>query len=238
MNKSKFDQEDARWQWLYRWGGIGALIVALFIPLQIVVFMAWPPPTTAQGYFTVFQSNPLIGLLNLDLLLLVDQIVGIVILVALYIALRRTNATAMTVALALGLFAAAAYVASNTGLNMLLLSKQYAAAATDAQRVMYLSAGESMLAIYNGTAIHVSYILGAMVGTLIGVVMWRSEVFSRATARLAILANVISLGLYVPVVGLFISIFSVLFLEIFYILVARRFWQMGRRESGLVLQPA
>jgi hypothetical protein len=144
----------------------------------------------------------------------------------------------MAIALALGLLAAAAYVASNTGINMLLLSKQYAAAATDVQRALYLSAGESMLSIYNGTAFHISYILGALVGTLIGVVMWRSVVFSRATASMAILANVISLGLYVPVVGLYISIFSVLFLEIFYILIARRFWQLGRREGQLLLQPA
>jgi hypothetical protein len=234
MHKAKFEQDDARWQGLYRLGGSAALITAIFIPLQVVIFMAWPPPTTAQGYFTVFQSNPLIGLLNLDLLLLVDQILGIVILVALYIALRRTHAAAMAV----GLLVAAAYVASNTGLNMLLLSQQYAAASTDVQRVMYLSAGESMLAIYNGTAFHVSYILGAIVGTLIGVVMWRSEVFSRATASMAILANVISLGLYVPVVGLYISIFSVLFLEIFYIQVARRFFQMGRQSGQLILQPA
>jgi hypothetical protein len=200
--------------------------------------MAWPPPTTAQEYFTVFQNTPLIGLLNLDLLLLVDQVLGLVILVALYVALKRTSETAMAIVLALGLLVAAAYVASNTGINMLLLSKQYAASSNDAQRAMYLSAGESMLAIYNGTAFHVSYILGALVGTLIGVVMWRSEVFSRVTASMAILANIISLGLYVPVVGLYISIFSVLFLEIFYILVARRLWQLGHYESQLALQPA
>ena len=55
---------------------------------------------------------------------------------------------------------------------------------------------------------------------------------------MGLLANVIALGLYVPVIGIYISIFSVLFLEIFYILVARRFFQMGRRASQLVLQPA
>ncbi|HTP10039.1 MAG TPA: hypothetical protein VMP08_17405 [Anaerolineae bacterium] len=238
MNKAKFDPDDSRWQWLYRLGGIAALIVALFIPLQVVIFMAWPPPTTAQGYYTVFQNNPVIGLLNLDLLLIIDQVLGVVILMALYIALRRTSETAMAIALVVGIVVAATYFASNPAFNMLTLSHQYAAAVTDVQRALYLAAGESMLAIYNGTAFHVSYILGALVGTVIGVVMWRSEVFSRATASMAILANVISLGLYVPVVGLYISIFSVLFLEIFYILVARRFWQMGRRESHLVLQPA
>jgi hypothetical protein len=238
MPKARFEQDDSRWQWLYRLSGSAALITAIFIPLQVVIFMAWPPPTTAQGYFTVFQSNPLIGLLNLDLLLLIDQVLGIVILVALYIALRRTNETLMILVLALGLVAAAAYLASNTAFNMITLSQQYAAATTEAQRAMYLAAGESMLAIYTGTAFQMSYILGALVGTAIGVVMWRSELFSKTTASMAVLANVISLGLYVPVVGLYISIFSVLFLEIFYILVARRFFQMGRQSGQLILQPA
>jgi hypothetical protein len=238
MNKAKSDQDESRWQWLYRLGGSAALITVIFIPLQVVIFMAWPPPSTALGYFTLAQTNPLAVLLDLDLLLLIDQMLGIAILVALYIALRRTNESVMTVVLALGLIAAAAYVASNTAVNMLTLGNQYNAATTDVRRAMYLAAGESMLAIYTGTAFQLSYILGALVGTTIGVVMLRSELFSKTTARMAILANVISLGLYVPVVGLYISIFSVLFLEIFYILVARSFLQMGRQSGQLILQPA
>jgi hypothetical protein len=238
MNQAKFDQDDSRWQWLYRLAGSAALITAIFIPLQVVSFMAWPPPATALGYFTLAQTNPLAVLLDLDLLLLVDQMLGIVILVALYIALRRTNESVMTVVLALGLIAAAAYVASNTAVNILTLGNQYNAATADVPRAMYLAAGEAMLAIYTGTAFQLSYILGALVGTTIGVVMWRSDRFSKSTACMAILANVISLGLYVPVVGLYVSIFSVLFLEIFYILVARRFFELGRREGHLVVQPA
>lgn len=238
MRKAQFDQDDSRWQWLYRLGGAAALITAIFIPLQVVIFIAWPPPTTAQGYFTVFQSNPLIGLLNLDLLLVIDQILGVVILVALYVVLRRTSEAWMAVALALGLIVAASFITSNTAFNLLTLSNQYAAATTEAQRGIYLAAGEAMLAIYTGTAFQVFYLLGAVVGTIIAVVMLRSDLFSKTTAYMGILANVISLGLYVPVVGIYISIFSVLFLEIFYILVARRFFQLGRQASQLVLQPA
>ena len=238
MNKAKFDQNDSRWQWLYRLGGAAALITAIFIPLQVVIFMTWPPPTTALGYFAVFQSNPLVGLLDLDLLLIIDQILGIVILVALYIALRGANEAWMTIALALGLVVAATYFASNTAFNMLTLSNQYAVATTESQHAMYLAAGESMLAIYTGTAFQVYYILGAIVGIIISGVMLHSGIFSKTTATMGILANAISLGLYVPVVGLYISIFSVLFLEFFYILVARRLFQMAWREGQLVLQPA
>jgi hypothetical protein len=238
MNKAKLDQDDSRWQWLYRLGGIAALLTAIFIPFQVVIFMAWPPPSTALGYFTLAQSNPLAVLLDLDLLLLIDQIMGIFILLALYITLRRTSEAWMAAALALGLIATGAYITSNTSINMLTLGQQYAAASTEAQRAMYLSAGESMLATYTGTAFQVSYILGALAGTISGAVMWRSGLFGKTAASMAILGNVISLGLYVPVIGLYISIFSVLFLEIFYILVGRRFLQMGRRAGHLALQPA
>ena len=123
MRKAQFDQDDSRWQWLYRLGGAAALLIVLFIPLQVVIFMTWPPPTTALGYFTLFQSNPLVALLDLDLLLIVDQVAGIVILLAFYVALRRTNEAAMIVALALGLVATASYFASNTAINMLNLSQ-------------------------------------------------------------------------------------------------------------------
>ncbi len=237
MNKAKFDQDDARWQWLYRLGGAAALLIVAFIPFQVVIFMAWPPPTTALGYFTLFQSNPLVALLDLDLLLIVDQVAGIVILLAFYVALRRTNEAAMIVTLALGLVATASYFASNTAFNLLTLSNQYAAATTEVQRAMVLTAGESMLAIYTGTAFHLSYILGSVVLIIIPIVMLRSGLFSKRTAYLGLLANIIAFGLYVPVIGIYISIFSVLFLEIFYILAARHFFQMGRREDHLVLQP-
>ena len=238
MNKAKLEQDDPRWQWLYRLGGAAALLIVAFIPLQVIIFMTWPPPSTALGYFTLFQSNPLVALLDLDLLLVIDQIAGIVILLAFYVALRRTNEAAMIVALALGLVATAAYFASNTAFNMLTLSNQYAAVTTEAQRAMYLAAGESMLAIYNGTAFHLSYILGSVVLIIIPIVMLQSGLFSKRTAYIGLLANIIALGLYVPVIGIYISIFSVLFLAIFYILAARRFFRMGRHARELILQPA
>jgi hypothetical protein len=111
---------------------------------------------------------------------------------------------------------------------MLSLSDQYAAATTDGQRDLLLAAGQAMLAIYNGTAFHVSYVIGAVAFLVIAVVMLRSTEFSKATAYLGIAANVIALGLYVPAIGIYISIFSVLFLFIWYILIARKLLELGR----------
>ena len=59
---------DSRWKGLYKVGGAAALIVAVLFPIEIIVFTVYPPPSTVIGYFTLFQSNRLIGLLDLYLL--------------------------------------------------------------------------------------------------------------------------------------------------------------------------
>jgi len=88
----------------------------------------------------------------------------------------------MVIALILGLVATAVYFASNTAFEMLSLSNQYAAATTDAQRSIVMAAGQAMLAIYQGTAFDVSYVLSAVALLIISVIMLRSNVFSKVTA--------------------------------------------------------
>jgi hypothetical protein len=214
---------------LYRAGGAAALITAVLIPLQIIVFIAWPPPleSPAIDWFRLFQDNWLLGLLSLDLLLLVDYILLLPIVLALYVALRQASESLMAVATALYFIAIAAYFASNTAFEMLSLSEGYAAATTDTQRAMYLAAGQAMLATFEGTAFQVSYALASVAGIIIGAVMLRSDIFSRVAAYALILGDVIGLGLYVPTIGIFLSVISVPVLWIWYVLIARRLIQLG-----------
>jgi hypothetical protein len=218
---------DSRWKGLFTVGGAAALITAVFIPIQIIVIIASPPPSTVIDYFTLFQHNRILGLLDLDLLLIADTALFIPILLALYVALRRASESLMAIATALGFVGIAAYFASNTAFNMLSLSDQYAAATTEAQRSILLAAGQAMLAIYQGTAFHMNYVLGSLALLIISVVMLRSNIFSKVTAYVGILANVLVFGLYVPTIGISLSIISVVFLEIWWILIARRLFQLG-----------
>jgi hypothetical protein len=218
---------DSSWMSLYKVGGGAALMMVVLFPIQIIIYVVWPPPSTAIDYFALFQNNKLLGLLSLDLLLVVDQVLAIPLTLALYIALRRTSESLMAIALTLGFVAIAAYFASNTAFSMLSLSDQYAVATTDAQRSMLLAAGQAMLAVFNGTAFHVYYVLGSIAPLIVSVVMLRGNIFSKVTAYMGILASVIGLGLYVPTIGIFISIFSVLFYAIWYILIARKLFQLG-----------
>jgi hypothetical protein len=226
---------NAAWKPLYRAAGAAALISAVFIPIQVMVFILWPPPLegTASDWFTLFQDNKLVGLLNLDLLLVADNVLLVPIFLALYVLLRRASESVTVVATTLGLLGVAFFIASNPAFEMLSLSNQYAAATTEAQRTTLLAAGETMLATWQGTAFQAAYVLGSLAGIVIGALMLRRGVFSNVTGWMAILGNAVGFGLYVPAIGVYISVFSVLFLEIWYLLIARRLFQLGKGVSTL-----
>ncbi len=199
---------DSRWQDLYKAGGASALISVALVLMAIVAHVVWMPPAWSPGaaidWFTRFQDSWLLGLLGLDLLIIVGLVLGTPIFLALYVALKRTNESAMVIATAFALVGTVLHLTSNTAFEMLSLSQGYAAATTEAQRATFLAAGEAKLAAYYGNAFPVSYVLGYVAKIVIGAVMLRSSVFGRTTAYVGILEGIIGLGNYVPNIGLFL----------------------------------
>ena len=145
------------WKSLYKIGAAAALFGAAIIPIQMIVFIAWPPPDTAIGWFTLFQNSTIGGLLAFEGLFVVNAVLGILTALALYLALRRVNQSLMAIATALALVEAIALIVARPAFDMLYLSDQYAAATTDAQQSLFLAAGEAMWATFHGTAFHLSY---------------------------------------------------------------------------------
>ena len=175
--------DEGWWKVLYRTGAAAVLISAVFIAIQVAVFLVWPPPIrgTVADWFTLLHDHRLAGLVDLDLLLVADNVLLIPILLALYVALRRAYPSVVLIAAALGLVGVPMYLASNPAVQMAALSDQYAAATTDVERTTAVAAGKAMLAMWQGTAFHTAYILGSVAGVLFGVVMLRSRAFSRPT---------------------------------------------------------
>mgnify|MGYP001130171580 CR=1 FL=1 len=103
---------DSAWKSLYRVGGAAALIIVVFIPIQFMVFVAWPPPSAVIGWFTLFQNNRLLGLLDLNLLLIVDNALMVLMFLDLYAALRRANQSFMAIATTFGFVGVAVYFVS------------------------------------------------------------------------------------------------------------------------------
>jgi hypothetical protein len=223
---------DAAWRRLYQLGGIASLTLVLITLAQFVVFVASPPPLagTASDWFKVFQANALLGLLSFELLMVVYTILSIPLSLALFIALRRVDPALTAIYVVLCLVGVVCFIAARPAFEMLALSGQYATATTDAQRSVLLAAGESMVAAFHGTAFYASYVLGSIGGLIISTVMLRGNVFGKTTAWLRIASSVLDFGLFVPGFGTYISIFSVVFLAVWNVLVARRLLQLGRGE--------
>ena len=111
---------------------------------------------------------------------------------------------------------------------------------------MFLAAGEALLAInnpgaiYQGTGIYLSLLLVLLAGLIISIVMLRSSIFSKATACVGILANVFGLGYFIalafaPAILALPPVISAPFRVIWYILIARRLFQLG---SGVLEEEA
>lgn len=231
MPQAKLDVEtaDPYWRWLYRIGGAAALFAAAMIPIQLTVFIIWGQPETALGWFTLFEDSKLAGLLAFELLLVISTALGIATTLALYVALRGVNESLMAIALVVGLLEAVAFIMARPAFEMLYLSEGYAASTSDAQRAMFLGAGEAMLATFSGTAFHLSINLFSIYFLIVSIVMLRSHIFGRVIAYLGILAALFNWALYVPQIGIFLSILSIVpFWAIWLILVARKLLQLAR----------
>ena len=236
------DSTDRGWRLLYFIGGAAALIaVVVFrrhfgVELTLLMDMGiidMEPPSSAFDWFALLQDNRFLGLLLLDLFDIVNYLLVGLIFLALGGALRRANKVAMTVAMASALVGIAVYLASNQASAMLALSNQYAAASTDTMQTMFLAAGEALLAIHNPDGVQLGLLLVALAGLIASVVMLRSQVFGKVTAVFGLVANSLVLTYFValPVVPAIAFLFpaaSAPFRLLWYILIARRLFQLGR----------
>ena len=236
------DSADRARRLLYVVGGAAALVavvvfrrhfgaeLALLMDLGI---LSMEPPRSAFDWFALLQANQFLGLLLLDLFDIVNYLLVGLIFLALWGALRRANKVAMTVALASCLVGVAVYLASNQAFAMLALSDRYAAASTDTMQAMFLAAGEALLAIHNPDEVQLGLLLVALTGLIASVVMLRSQVFGRVTAILGLVANSLVLTYFValpvvPAIAFLVPAASAPFRLLWYILIARRLFQLGR----------
>ena len=219
---------DPTYKPLYRTGGIAAALMVLLTLLHSAVFFVIGLPTTILEWFQLFERSELGGLLASELLLVFYVILSVPFALALFVALRKTSPSLMAIYLALTLIGVTAFIVSRPAFEMLSLSHGYALSTTDAQRAVFLAAGESTYAAFEGTAFWLSYFLGSISGLLLSAAILRSTIFGRATAYLRIASSVLDLGLFIPTIGLFISLVSVFCLLGFHVLMARRLLQMGR----------
>lgn len=140
--------------------------------------------------------------------------------------------------MALFLFGGAIYVSNNAAIPVFVLSGEYAAATTDAQRSALVAAGEAMLArgadFTPGSL--VGFLLPSVAQITISFVMLRGGVFGKPTAYIGLLGFTLLLVFtiwttFVPEalgMAMLIALPGGLLVMAWNVLVARRLFQLGR----------
>ena len=211
-----------QWKGLVVLGAWVALLSVALIVVQIGIYLVWPPPETTVEFFDLLNTSPLRGLLALDVLYIVSNLLAYLLYFALAVVLWRASRSGVVVALAFGVLGMAAYMASPRPVEMLALAHLYSQADT-IEQVTLLAAGEGMLATWMGTAFDIYYFFNLATLLIFAVLMYRSAVFTKATATWGLVAAVL---MAVPssfgTVGLVFALASLLPWSVFAVLVARR----------------
>ena len=218
----------AGWRGVLAAAAAGAILTAICVPLQVALFIAVPPPASHSvgAWFDLFNERPLIGLLSLHLLMMVEQVLAVPIILALFLLVVRAAPSATLLGAAAWLMGAILFLGSNTAFEMLALARGYAAA-VPADQPAYIAAGQGMLASYwdMGTSFVFGYVLSAVGGILLGAALVRTGTLGRAAGWLLLVANVVGLGIFLPGVGIAVSLLSVLLLWVWYL---RTGWLLAR----------
>lgn len=242
LEPSHGETTGARWSSLYTIGGAVALTVVLLYLLDIIISFGGadtqPGALTAVEWFAVLEGNALLGLRTLGLLNVISVMLAVPLYVALYAAHRRVGRMYAALALIVYLLGAAVYISNNAAVPMFVLSGKYAAATTDVQRTLLAAAGEALLASGEDftPGSFIGFFLTEIAAITISLVMLRGRVFSRTAAYtgllgFALLSIFTIWATFVPVlyqVAILLALVGGFSSLAWYILVARRLFQLGR----------
>ena len=221
---------DSRWRDLYRIAGIAAIISELVIILGIVTYPIFPfaPGNKSTGeIFLMLQSNPLGGLISLDLFLFIGNLFSITLFLALYVSLKPVNEAYALIALVLGLIGVVLLIPSRPLAELYTLSGLYVSATTATAKSQYLASGDTLLTLFNGINWFMNTLLGAISLLISSLLMLRSNVYSKATGYVGIVTNAVTCGFFIPGIGVFLLFLSLPGYMMWYFLLARKFFQMS-----------
>ncbi len=180
---------------MFKIGGIAAILqlvsILLLIIIPIIANITIEKPTTALEYFNLYLNQPLEAFLTNDYLTLILISLYLFTFYAIFGAMRKTNFVFSTFAMILTFASVIGVFAVHSGFSLMHLTEHYASATTEAEKMMYLSAGEAVIAtnMWNHTASYMGGILMQGSGVLISILMIRSKQFGILTALSGIVAN-------------------------------------------------
>ena len=208
---------------LYRVAQFLALAMLLIIPLQIAIYIISPPPDTVKGFFELYQQNPFLGLLSLDFLYLFNNMIIVIVYLAIFVLLFQEKPVVVLLAFILGIIGVACYYPSNPAFEMLTLSHQYFQALPQ-QQLIYLAAGEAVMAGYTGTSFDVYYVLSTICLLLFAYAIFKSPKFKKSVGLWGLVSGFFMI---IPssagMVGMIFSFLSLITWVVFIVLLMSKF---------------
>lgn len=220
-----------KWRGIFKTTGILTIIMLVIIPIQIIIFIQTPHPQSVNEWLYLFNNNPLLGLIHMDLLYLLNNIILAFIYLSLLISLYKTKRNTIIIAFLLGTIGLIAYISSNKSIEMFLISKEFIEASDESTRNILLSSAKNMLLEWKGTAYLTYYFLGDITLFLISIAMFRSNIYSKTTASWALISAIfMTIPASFGTIGLIFSLLSLIPWYIFCILLVIKLLQFGKNS--------
>jgi len=182
---------------IFRIGGIFTILFLAGIMLDIVAGSITGGdihslPQTAVERFQQLHGNFLLGLYNLDLLNVINQLLLIPVYVALYVAAGENNKMGL-LALIVFLVGTSLFIAGNTALPMADLSQKYFATDSEAHKNLLAAAGETMLAkgAHGSFSVFIGFVLPTIGAMIMALNMTRSGSFRKIFSWLGFGGNML-----------------------------------------------
>jgi hypothetical protein len=232
-------ESNNHWKSLFKISAwVAWILLAYSLVTMFIMFVLGTPPTTAAEIFKMLEENRLVGLLRLDLLtVLVYMPLFYLLLLGLYVALKKTHSVSAAIVMLLGCAGVTLFLATPSVFSWLALSDKFAAATGEAQKTLLLAAGEAILVsdMWHGTGAIIGAILIQTSTTLISIAMLSSNAFRKSTAYVGVATHSLDLarlllGFFLPSVGFgLMAIAGTLYL-VWFPLLAWDFFRLGRGE--------
>lgn len=216
--------------------GVLSIILFAIIPFQAAIYFIAPPPNDVISYFHLFQKSPLLGFIDFDLNLTVDNILFVLVYIGLFLLLKKKNPVFSMIGLVFSIISVALYVVSREAIfGMLALSNQYASAISESDKVAAITNAKMLMTLFNGTSFNVSYCFGGIAITMFSIAMINSKVFSKSVGWLGLVIGILML---IPPtagqVGFVLSFISILPMLPWLIMLAMGFFKLGKKSNDIV----
>lgn len=204
-----------------------SLAMLVLIPTQIIVFSLHRPPSEAKLWFDLFASNWFLGLIEMDLLYLIDNALVALVYLGLYEILKEKYRALMQIALLLGYIGIAAYYSSNPAFELWEAQRNYAQASTLIEQQTWLTIAESLILQWRGTAFNSYYILNGICLILISYALLKSDLPRKIGAIGLISGILMSIPSTAGTLGLVFSILSLIPWMVFLALLYKPLRSLG-----------